>query len=136
MTEEELWRMEHYEPRHPRMSRAARAAQFSPFESLNGYGDQITETARLTDNEIELDDLRKAELDERLNRIRTTAEPGDVTFLHFVPDGKKSGGRYVRTTGTVKRIDETTGVVTLSDGSTIPISTIRAITGTLFDTDY
>ena len=46
--------------RHPRMSMADRAAQFSPFAALTGHGAAISETARLTDRQIELSEDAKA----------------------------------------------------------------------------
>ena len=36
-----------------------RAAQFSPFAALTGYGAAVVETARLTDQKLELDDMQK-----------------------------------------------------------------------------
>lgn len=38
------------------MSNYDRAAQFSPFAALTGYDDAVTETERLTDRKIELDE--------------------------------------------------------------------------------
>ena len=61
----------HISPRHAHLSMESRAAQFSPFAALTGYGDAIDETARLTAARIELDDDRKAELDEKLRLCRT-----------------------------------------------------------------
>ena len=34
---------------HPQMEPAKRAAQFAPFAALTGYGDMVTEAARLTE---------------------------------------------------------------------------------------
>ena len=42
--------------KHPRMSRLQRAAQFAPFAALTGHDAAIQETARLTDQKIELDE--------------------------------------------------------------------------------
>ncbi|MDD3240360.1 MAG: hypothetical protein PHW47_09835, partial [Lachnospira sp.] len=55
----------HVSTTRPQMSREIRAAQFAPFAALTGYEDAVNETARLTDERIELDENRKAELDER-----------------------------------------------------------------------
>ena len=52
--------------KHARMSRIDRAAQFSPFAALTGYDAVITETGRLTDSSVELDESRKEVLNERL----------------------------------------------------------------------
>ena len=55
----------HTSSRHPRMSMADRAAQFSPFAALTGHGAAISETARLTDRQIELSEDAKALLDQK-----------------------------------------------------------------------
>ena len=42
----------HPEPRkHPRMPIENRAAQFAPFAALTGFGDQIEETEKASENE-------------------------------------------------------------------------------------
>ena len=41
---------------HPRMSLHDRAAQFAPFAALTGHDAAIKETARLTDERLELSD--------------------------------------------------------------------------------
>ena len=42
--------------KHPRMDPIDRAAQFSPFSPLTGYDEAISETARETNQRIELDE--------------------------------------------------------------------------------
>ena len=44
----------HVSIRHPRMSMDARAGQFAPFAALSGYGDEIDETIRRTDNKADI----------------------------------------------------------------------------------
>jgi hypothetical protein len=49
--------LEHYvSPNRQRMSVLDRAAQFAPYAALSGYGDEVEETARLTDRRSELDE--------------------------------------------------------------------------------
>ena len=48
---------------HPRMSLHDRAAQFSPFAALTGHHAAITETGRLTDRRIELDESEITRVD-------------------------------------------------------------------------
>ena len=50
----------------PHMPMIDRAAQFQPFRALTGYEDAVHETARLTDEKIELTEDEKAILDVRL----------------------------------------------------------------------
>ena len=59
---------------HPPMPMSDRAAQFSPFAALTGYGDAIREEARLTDSQIELDENRKEELNQKLLLIQEQQE--------------------------------------------------------------
>lgn len=40
--------------KHPRLSIEQRAAQFAPFSALTGYDEQVKETARLTENRIDI----------------------------------------------------------------------------------
>ena len=54
----------HTSQRHPRMLRLDRAAQFAPFAALSGYNEAIKETARQTEDMIEL----SADEAEKLNR--------------------------------------------------------------------
>ena len=48
----------HVSKTRPQMSMMDRAAQFSPFAALTGYDAAIKETGRLTDEKIELDEIK------------------------------------------------------------------------------
>lgn len=111
--------------RHPRMPMADRAAQFSPFAALVGHGAAIEETARLTDQKVELTEEGKALLDEKLRLLLETG--GEGVFTYFLPDERKDGGAYITTTGKVKKIDPLEGRVILKDGTAIPIEDIWEI---------
>ena len=123
----------HQSRKRPRMSMIDRAAQFSPFAALTGHNDAIIETARLTDKEIELDEGTKSILNEKIQMISDyLSEKLTVTFIHFEPDIKKPGGTYLKTTGTVKRIDEFKKEIYLTDGRIISINHIYEIESELF----
>ena len=110
---------------HPRMSMEKRAAQFAPFAALTGYEDLVKETARLTDKRIEIDEGLKQVLNDKLQKINENIKNKSlVTFTYFVPDLKKSGGKYVDYTGTVKKIDTFNGVIIMEDKTKIPIDEI------------
>lgn len=110
---------------HPRMSIEKRAAQFAPFAALTGYEDLVKETARLTDKRIEIDDGLKQVLNGKLQKINDNIKNKDlVTFTYFIPDLKKSGGKYVDYTGTVKKIDTFNGFIIMEDKTKIPINEI------------
>ena len=89
------------------MSLYNRAAQFAPFAALTGYNDTIKETARLTEQKIELSDELKNMLNQKIKLIieNIKLQP-EVVITYFVHDNKKSGGVYKTISGNVKRIDE------------------------------
>lgn len=123
----------HQSKRRPRMSMIDRAAQFSPFAALTGHNDAIIETARLTDRKIELDEGTKSVLNEKIQMISDyLSEMPTVTFTHFEPDIKKDGGAYLKTTGTVKKIDDFNKEIYLTDGTIILIEHIYEIESELF----
>ena len=111
--------------RHPRMSMAERAAQFSPFAALVGHGTAIRETARLTDQKMELTEDEKAVLDEKLCLLLDTG--GEAVFTYFRPDEKKNGGAYVTAAGRIKKLDLLERRIILSDGAIIPVEDILEI---------
>lgn len=111
--------------KHPRMPLSDRAAQFAPFAALSGHSAALVETARLTDQRMELDEDARAALDSKqqllLERIK---ERPEITVTWFQPDAKKDGGRYIVSTGRLKRIHEADQVLILVDGLRIPIGDI------------
>lgn len=124
----------HVSERHPQMSIHDRAAQFSPFAALTGFDAAVQETARLTDRRVELGEDEKAAIDRRLELARERLpSPTELTVTYFVPDKKKSGGAYVRVTGTVKKFDDCERTVVLQDGTGIPVDNILRVESKLFD---
>lgn len=110
------------------MSNHDRAAQFSSFAALTGYGDAVSETARLTDSKVELDEYGLDKLNERLSWIQKhISEQSEVSITYFMADKKKSGGSYQTARGFVKRIDEYEKLLITSDGKKLPIEDILEI---------
>ena len=123
----------HVSTKHPHMAPIDRAAQFSPFAALTGHEAAIKETARLTEERVQLDENSKELLDVRLQVLREhLTERPDVTFTFFEPDEKKSGGSYVTITGKVKKIDAYEAKIILENGTRVSIDDIVAIEGNLF----
>ena len=115
----------HVSTRHPQMSMEKRAAQFSPFAAMVGHDAAIRETARLTEEQLELSEAEKAVIDEKLQMIRAhIKEQPEVTVTYFQPDEKKSGGAYVTITGSVKKINEQGRLLILQNETIIHISDI------------
>ena len=126
----------HTSKKHPRMSLEARSAQFAPFAALTGYDEVLIETARLTNERIEIDETIKVIIDSKLQIIKEhIKEMPLITFMYFVPDSKKDGGKYVTITGNVKKIDEYRNVFVLDNKMEIPIDEIIDINGDIVKND-
>ena len=111
---------------HEPMPMSDRAAQFSPFAALTGYDAAIDETARLTDERIELSTDERAELDYKQQYISTLDNP-TVAVTYFVPDARKAGGAYVTHTGVLKRIDEVERTMVFEDGVSVVLDDVLVV---------
>ncbi|MDE7415853.1 MAG: hypothetical protein K2N44_05970 [Lachnospiraceae bacterium] len=60
----------HESTKHPKMPALDRAAQFLPFAALTGHNAAVMETARLTNSKVELDEIKKEELNEHLQLVK------------------------------------------------------------------
>ena len=113
---------------HPRMPLEKRAAQFSPFEALTGYGDAVAETVRLTDSRMDLDESERAMLEERLQLLLDADNPKpEVSLRWFIPDARKSGGRYVTHTGVLRKFDALARVIVMEDGTSVPVDEVTDV---------
>ena len=113
-----------------RMSQSNRAAQFAPFAALTGYDASISEAARLTETQIELDDKTKEILNMKLNFLKNHIKDRPyVTITYFLPDHKKDGGAYVNYSGNIRVIDETQQTIIFTDRTVISIDVICDIRG-------
>ena len=127
----------HVSTKRPQMPLKDRAAQLAPFAALTGHDEAIKETARLTDERIELDESTLAILNDKIQIIldNLDIEP-EITVTYFKPDDKKSGGIYIDHTGVVKRIDDFEKTVIFTDKVIIPIEDILDIQGTVFSSFF
>lgn len=130
MTEyDDIMHLERYRlKKHHPMPMWSRAAQFSPFAALNGFDEEIDETARLTEEyheltEDELDDVN-AVLCELMER---EAEKPKVKILYFQPDKHKIGGAYMEYSGDLRFFDEGNMMLNFVDGSRISVEHIVRI---------
>jgi len=118
----------HISRSHPPMKISDRAAQFAPFAALSGYDEAIKETARLTDRKIELDEYEKDELDRILVQLtsQTEKQPA-VTVTYFVPDERKSGGKYITVSKLLKKIDSTRRLMIFTDGLSVEADNVISL---------
>ena len=124
----------HVSPTRPQMSMRDRAAQFSPFAALTGYDAAIRETARLTQEKVELDEQELAVLDRKFQLLlEQLGRCPQVTITWFVPDELKQGGRYLSITDVVKKVDAAARFVLLQNAGRICMDDIVEIEGELFD---
>lgn len=123
-----------HEPRpvsvkHRPMSPENRAAQFAPFAALTGYDSAIEETARYTEDSVELDEDKKAEIDQILQWVEEKiGDRPEVTVTWFVPDTRKEGGEFHTERKRIRKLDPIRRMVLTVDGAEIPIDAIMNIT--------
>lgn len=123
----------HVSKTRPQMPMSDRAAQFAPFAALTGYDSAIKETGRLTGERVELDEEALTDLNMRYQLlVDALDEEPEVEITYFKPDERKSGGEYVTVTGTVKKVDDFERLITMQNGTKIPMDDVLAVDGGLF----
>ncbi len=110
----------------PRMSILDRAAQFAPFAALTGHGAAINETARLTEERIELDEYEKAAIDTKI-RMAQEQKLRELSITFFVQDKYKAGGEYINIVARLKKTDTLEKCLVMDNGSRIPVEDIIAL---------
>ena len=123
----------HISKTHPPMARIKRAAQFSSFDALTGFGAAIQEAGRETEEKLELSEDMIDMIDARLAVVQQhIKEQPNIAVTYFLPDDKKSGGRYVTVSGNVRMLDGIEHAIIMADRTKIPIEDVRYIEGDLF----
>ena len=118
----------HVSSKRSQMAMADRAAQFSPFAALTGYDAAIRETARLTDQKIELTEDALSALDNNYRALIDHSAAGQtVQITYFRPDEKKSGGAYISLLGTVKKVDTVQRLIYMENKTVIPMDNVLKI---------
>ena len=127
---EDIIDLPHPDPKkHQRMTLENRAAQFSPFAALTGHNEAIKETERLTDRKIELEEDAIADINRTLIWIKDNINNNpEVVVTYFVPDYKKTGGKYVTSTVNISKIDEINHCIIINNEIKIAIHNILEIT--------
>lgn len=115
----------HQSTKRAHMSLHDRAAQFAPFAALTGHEAAIEETARLTENEIMLDETAIADVNDKLYEIsQHLAEQWRVSITYFKPDRKKQGGAYLTDVGVIRKINEIEQLIIMDSGMRIKMEQI------------
>ena len=114
----------HVSKTRPQMSKSDRAAQFAPYSALSGYEDAVEETARLTNEKIELDEYEKERINATLIALHSAPADTQISITFFRPDRYNSGGAYVTVTGGLAHIEEVKKEISLIGGYPIGIDDI------------
>jgi len=115
----------HVSTKHPQMSIEERSAQFAPFSALTGYEDCVEETARITDKKIDISEDQKEILNRKIGKIKKIIEKNPtIKITYFIPDDKKSGGKYATIEDRIKKIDEINQELILINGQKIKLNYI------------
>ena len=123
----------HVSAKHPQMGLLDRAAQFSPFAALTGHEDSIRETARRTEEFLELEEDKKEQLDEKIHVLQENLwKKPEIIVTYFVPDEKKDGGAYVTHRGRIRKIDTYRHRLLFEDGTDVCMQYIFEIDGEMF----
>ena len=123
----------HVSATRPQMPMPDRAAQFSPFAALTGYDAAIKETGRLTDTKIELDDEELHNLNLKFQLlVEFLEDEPEVAITYFKADERKAGGAYLEATDIVKKLDDFERLITMQDGTKIPMDDILTIESDAF----
>ena len=120
----------HVSKKHLPLGRDSYAAQFSPFAALSGYEDVVSDAARATDEKTELDDDAKLRLSNKLRIVLDHLDENPVVSVtYFLPDKKKSGGRYVTFDGIIKKYDNYEKIIYMTNKKTIRLDDLYEIKG-------
>ena len=113
---------------------ADRAAQFAPFAALTGYGEQIKETARTTEEFHQVSGQEKEELNQKLQiLLQTQYKHPLISTYYFTPDARKQGGHYEKKTEYMKRIDPVKEYIIMKDDTIIRFHYIKELRGEIFN---
>lgn len=115
----------HVSKTRPQMPMSDRAAQFAPFAALTGYDSAIKETGRLTNERIELNEDALTALNVKYQFLMDALdEESEIKITYFKPDERKAGGEYVSAIGAVKKVDDFERLITMQDGTRIPMDDV------------
>ena len=90
----------------------------------------MSSAARATDEKTELDDDAKLRLSNKLSIVIDHIDENPaISVTYFLPDKKKSGGRYVTVDGTIKKYDDYEKMIYMTGGTTVRLDDLYEIKG-------
>lgn len=101
---ERWYTMDRPKSKYPKMPMLDRAAQFAPFAALTGHKEAILEQQRLTQTKRILSNEEKLAINEKIFELMNLKSKCRITY--FEKDKTKSGGQYLKSVLTFKRLDE------------------------------
>lgn len=102
--DERWYTMDRPKSKYPKMSMSDRAAQFAPFAALTGHKEAILEQERITQTKRILLNEEKLRINEKIIELMNLKSKCRITY--FEKDKTKSGGQYMESVLSFKRIDE------------------------------
>ena len=114
--------------RHRSMKQSDRAAQFAPFAALSGHEEILAESARITENKIELSEDALHRLNDKLAFLASIQNQHPfIQVTYFLPDETKLGGSYETIQGRLKTIDEIHFFIIMDNKKSIAMKDILTI---------
>lgn len=120
--DERWYTMDRPKSKYPKMPMLDRAAQFAPFAALTGHKEAILEQQRLTQTKRILSNEEKLEINEKIFELMNLKSKCRITY--FEKDKTKSGGQYMESVLSFKRIDELNKVLYFKENIQIQIDDI------------
>ena len=102
--DERWYTMDRPKSKYPKMSMSDRAAQFAPFAALTGHKEAILEQQRTTQTKRILSNEEKLEINEKIIELMNLKSK--CRIIYFEKDRTKSGGQYMESVLSFKRLDE------------------------------
>ena len=102
--DERWYTMDRPKSKYPKMSMSDRAAQFAPFAALTGHKEAILEQQRTTQTKRILSNEEKLEINEKIIELMNLKSK--CRIIYFEKDKTKSGGQYMESVLSFKRMDE------------------------------
>lgn len=120
--DERWYTMDRPKSKYPKMSMSDRAAQFAPFAALTGHKEAILEQQRITQTKRILSNEEKLEINEKIIELINLKSKCRITY--FEKDKTKSGGQYMESVLSFKRMDELNKTLFFKENMQIQIEDI------------